>query len=159
MAAVPEEVNWSAIACRAFEATLAEIAARKERKTMEDVIQRLRGSKQRAEDDQYREGEEAGRRWAENEAEADELARLESCRQAAGYDWDRLFYGSDAGVYDVDEWLFFRIRPDCEGDRSEARHFWEVVLGKEAHTADNPSFVQGFVEGALGLWAEVKNRL
>jgi hypothetical protein len=159
MAAITEAVNWSAIACRAFEATLAEIAARKERKVMDDVVQRLRASKQRIEDEQYQEGEEAGRRWAENEAEADELSRLEQCRQGAGYDWARLFYQRESQAYSADEWLFFRIRPEFEGDREEARLFWEDVLGEDAHLTDIPSFVQGFAEGALGLWGEVKDRL
>jgi hypothetical protein len=40
-----EDVNWSAIAARAFESKLADIAAKKEKKNMDDVIQRLRASR------------------------------------------------------------------------------------------------------------------
>src|SRR6266511_2526827 len=80
MDGVEEPVNWSGVAGRAFETELAEIAARKERKTREDVIQRLRASKQRATDAQYRDGEAAGRHWAEHNAEADELMRLARLR-------------------------------------------------------------------------------
>jgi hypothetical protein len=61
MDAAKEQINWSAIACRAFEEKLAEIASRKRRKTLDDVIQRLRGSKQKEEDEQYKIGYEAGR--------------------------------------------------------------------------------------------------
>ena len=39
---VKEDVNWSALACRAFEQKLAEVASKKENKTMNDVITRLR---------------------------------------------------------------------------------------------------------------------
>src|SRR5262249_7379637 len=85
---VQEDLNWSAIACKAFEEKLAEIASRKVSKTMSDVVQRLRTSKMRAEDEQYREGEKEGRHWAEHDAEADELTRLERYRDQLGRDWD-----------------------------------------------------------------------
>ena len=41
MEAVDEPVNWSALACRAFEQKLAEIIKRKGSSNMNDVINRL----------------------------------------------------------------------------------------------------------------------
>jgi hypothetical protein len=61
---VAEEVNWSTIAANAFEQKLSEIAARKERKSMQDVIQRLRGLKVREDKQTYETGKRAGTRWA-----------------------------------------------------------------------------------------------
>ena len=51
MNAAGKGTNWSAVACRAFEARLAEIAAAKKKKDIEDVVQRLRGSRLRRDDE------------------------------------------------------------------------------------------------------------
>jgi hypothetical protein len=158
MDAAEEEVNWSAVAAQAFEAKLAEIASRKETKTLNDVIQRLRASKQRASDDHYREGEEAGRRWAENEAEADELARLERAQGRADA-WELLFEEAAGQSYSAGELLYFVLHPENHKDRSEASDFWECALGDDTTRTEDGSYVRGFAEGALALWREVKDKL
>src|SRR6266446_8123193 len=76
MEQVRESVNWSAIACQAFENKLAEIAARKENKSMNDVVERLKASLRSDQGKSFNEGYEAGTNWAENTATAAELARL-----------------------------------------------------------------------------------
>src|SRR5262245_57540294 len=90
-------VNWSAVACRAFEVELAEIAARKKEKTMDDVIQRLRASKLRGASEAHKEGDAAGRKWARDHAEADELQNLENLLDLldgeSGFDRDPFFSG------------------------------------------------------------------
>ena len=74
MDAVKEPVNWSALACRAFEEKLAEIATKKEEKSMADIIQRLRTTKP---DLIYQQGQADGRRWASEQAQYEDMLRLE----------------------------------------------------------------------------------
>src|SRR5262245_7258555 len=78
MDAVTDEINWSALACRAFEDKLADLVAKQVMRDRQDVITRLRASKRRTEDEHYQEGQKAGRAWAEATAEAGELQRLEN---------------------------------------------------------------------------------
>jgi hypothetical protein len=158
MDAVTEPVNWSALACRAFEAKLAELAAKKEQKDMKDVITRLRASKRRVEDEHYHQGEKAGREWGESDAEVDELANLQRWYARLGRDVDAVF-GDDAWgrAYSSAELIAFAAWPERDGDRSAAEEFWNQCLGDDANLADDPQFVKGFVEGALELWDEVKD--
>jgi len=96
MDTVKEPVNWSAIACRGFEEIIAEIANKKEEKTMADVIQRLRTTKP---DLLYQQGQSDGRRWASERAEYEDLLRLEQLydKKRAGRDWEK-FFDRDYGL-------------------------------------------------------------
>jgi hypothetical protein len=91
----------------------------------------------------------AGRQWAAYTAEARELERLENfaedTRQGQCQDWDANLVGE-------------AIRPE-EDDGYAIENFWEQALGDNTSAKDNPSFVKGFVEGALALWGEVKKQL
>jgi hypothetical protein len=160
MEAVAEPVNWSALACRAFEAKLAEIAAKKEQKSMDDIITRLRASKWRVENEQYQQGDAAGRDWVKDLAEADELRRLERWKAEMGQYWAGCFTGDDQNcAYSAAEQVVFTVWPEHDGDRAVVRDFWEQALGDDTSAADDPQFVKGFVEGALALWDEVKDQL
>src|SRR5262249_34830315 len=66
-------VNWSAVAARAFEEQLNEIARARKEKTMDDAILRLRAAKRCLDDEDYREGHKAGQAWACEHAEPKEL--------------------------------------------------------------------------------------
>ena len=159
MDAAGEDVNWSAVASRAFEAELFEIAAKKGRPPMADVVQRLKASMEQAEERQYHEGKEVGRGWAESDAEADELIRLERIYNRSGTDWSRLFDTGQGVAYGASERVYFWIDPDNDGDRHAAASFWEGALGDDVKKAQDDSFVRGFCEGALELWDEVKGQL
>src|SRR5262249_39839490 len=153
MDAVTEPVNWSALACRAFEEKLGEIAAKKARKTMDDVIQRLRASKQSGDDGSYNEGEEEGRRWALGKAEAKELERLHRFQQRYGRGWDGFFIEEQNSAWSVSDWLAFEILPaEKNEDRQAAEDFWDGVLGH--HDAAEDKLADGdwlprFPAGAL----------
>jgi hypothetical protein len=142
MEAVTEPVNWSALACRAFEAKLAEIAAKKEQKGMDDIVTRLRASKRRVEDEHYQQGDATGREWVKDQAEADELMCLERWKAKIGWEWDRLFTDDL-----VAELVVFAVWPEHDGDRGMANHFWEEVLGDDTSAADDPQFVKGLSKG------------
>jgi hypothetical protein len=160
MDAVAEPVNWSALACRAFEGKLAELAAKKERKDMQDVITRLRASKQRVDDEQYHAGEQAGREWTEAEADADELQNLDRWVERLGHDIETIFADQRwDNAYTSAEDVAFTVWPEHDGDRGMANAFWEERLGDDTSAAENARFVRGFVDGALDVWHKVKDQL
>jgi hypothetical protein len=134
MEAVKEGINWSAIACRAFEDKLAEVATNKEEKTMAAVIQRLRATKP---DALYQQGYEDGRYWASERAGYEDLVRLEQLyvKRRAERDFD---FGAWRGVCEL---------------------FWDCIVGGDRKKVDDPSYVRGFAEGVLALWSEVKDYL
>lgn len=156
---VAEAVNWSAIAARAFEGVLAEHAARKERKNMNDVIQRLRASKQQCDDENYKDGFLVGQEWAKNSAEARELQNLDRVRSSIRDD-EWTFETDESSAYGAWEWLYFQMFPEHDRERVESEGFWAYVLKDE----DDPrrfdaGFLRGFAEGALDIWNQVKNQL
>ena len=127
---------------------------------MDDVITRLRASKRRVEDEQYHEGEKAGREWAESDAEADELRNLDRWVSRLGHELDTVFVDDTWGsAYSRAEQVAFVVWPEHDGDRRVAETFWEERLGDDTSAADNPHFVRGFVDGALDLWHKVKDQL
>jgi hypothetical protein len=162
MEAVEISVNWSALACRAFEDKLAEIAAHKEKKDMNDIVARLRASKRQSEDEHYKEGFEAGREWAGDTAEAEDLQRLERWASETRQrypGWDRLFTIGDGTDTPVSYLVVKAAWSEEDIDGYSYENFWEQALGDNTLAKDDPSFVKGFVEGALALWDEVKDQL
>jgi len=156
-----EELNWSAIACAAFEAKLDEVGRKRRGTSQEGTLERLRASRRRADDADYQAGEAEGVSWVDRVAEVAELRRLEEWRAACGTDWDDVFAeGDDTRPYAAGELLHFAIRPDERGDRHAARTFWDELLRDgEQGVAPRPSFVRGFAEGALARWQALKDQL
>lgn len=174
MDAVKQPVNWSALACRAFEEKVTDIAAKKEKNDMADIIIRLRASKQRGANALYQEGHADGRRWASEQAQYDDLVRLEELHIKKGNsrEWDDFFNkghmdfprahalmriicplvrapGGDLGDihFDVDGWHMV------------CKDFWKSFVGDDEFKIEEPSYVRGFAEGALAVWSEVKDKL
>lgn len=120
---------------------------------MQDVVERLRASKRKADDEGYKVGHAAGASWAKSEAEAVELERLDEHGETfKGY------IGVGSSAYSPAEQLAGIIAGDPEFenfDRHEAASFWEMV-GEEA---PGESYLAGFIDGALEVWGEVKARL
>lgn len=152
MSAVTEKVNWSAVASRAFEDKLAEVVSRKDRKNMSDVVERLRASKRRTEDKLYQQGHEDGVRFARDQAEAVELERL--AKLVAGLDWEQFFWRASP-LTPGDRLLWHMDSTKCEN--LDLTEIWEQIGGENGRdlSADK-SYVRGFANGALLVWAEVK---
>ena len=165
MDTVNEPVNWSALACRAFEAKLGEIAARKAKMTMDNqtAVERLRALKQQEEGQAFRNGVEAGIEWAKVEATPKELTRLRRWHDECDgvLEWELFFeeVRPNAPVREPYERLYFRLHPEDRSERPSAKGFWKKILGDRAHEADDPMFVRGFAEGALEWWAEWEHQL
>lgn len=156
---VKEPVNWSAVACLAFESKLGEIAARKEKKAMEDVIQRLRASKQKSDSELHIRGREAGIDWAKNNASFSELSKLHDYSEhmelyELAHDYQQAF-----SPY---EYVYFLIHPEDHGDRAACNDFWERTVGEGEGVKVNliePEFLLGFCCGALEVFQEVQEKL
>jgi hypothetical protein len=151
---VKEPVNWSAIASEAFELKLGDIARKKEVKTMDTVIERLRASKIRRASDMEREGREVGIEWAKCSAEYDQLERVADANP------NELFAGPDEpGAYAVS--LAFVIG----GLESDASHdeIWEawdaIVTDVRDPRLNSEEFLRGFMEGAEEVFREVAGKV
>jgi hypothetical protein len=172
MDAVKEPVNWSALACRAFEDKLAEIATKSEQNGLEAIIKRLRATNP---DLLYQQGHEDGRRWASEQARCDDLVRLERFhdRKRAAGEWEKFFDRTVDKELSLGQCLMKCICPELPaGDLGTGniyfdydawcgvcKDFWKSFVGDEDSKVNNPSYVRGFAEGALALWLEVKDRL
>ena len=149
MAKVGEDVNWSALACQAFEEKLAAIAIKKEKTVISDVVVRLRASKRASANQDFREGFACGRSWTELSAEAVELERLQSL-------WDRLQHEQTHGW----EWWFNHGDPRSTADELLS----EMSAGNEYDAeifegVKSNEWLRGFAEGALDVWAQVRDHL
>ena len=121
-----------------------------------DVIQRLRASKIEEDSAMTNEGRKAGYAWAKNHASAVQLRRLQELFDSSDQP-ETLFVTQGTSAYCGAETLAFSVEPETEGDRTAARDFWEPILDGRELPEDR--FVQGFAEGALALWNEVRDQL
>lgn len=180
MDAIEESVNWSALACKAFEAKVAEVAKRKAVMDRSDVVARLRASKRKVSDGLFEAGFQNGEKWAKAEADVDELQRLEAF-QCEVSDLGKFFSGTpgpgeqelacvvsdwvlgDEGFHDgvvsdpkeagriVDEGLTLKDE-DLVYDNA-------VRIFKSESKMKNSDYLYGFIEGALNVWRQVKDEI
>jgi hypothetical protein len=163
MDAVVEDINWSELACRAFEQKLAEITSTKGVKDMKDVAIRLRASKHKLSGVRYKDGFRAGQRWAKDTADAEELERLEGVRNCRSPgEWASWWHiKTRGGIGPCDRFIHAITPPHPEaGGREVVGNFWEGHGGFDwEERSFDGDFVQGFAEGALDIWDRVKDEL
>ena len=153
--------NWSAIAQRAFESELNHLERIKEVKSMSDVIERLRGSKQNKAEELQKQGRERGVDWAKHSAEYDEL------RRASQTDTNELDQAIIVG--DPDEayrdWVARHILAGSEWDAYGWDERWELTANLFGVDEDmlvavvTTEFIEGFLEGAADVWDQVKGEI
>lgn len=144
-----KDVNWSRAASQAFEAELAEIAARKVRKNMDDIVTRLRVSKQECETQDEKRGRDAGERWARNMAEWDELERVvDFADKMSPYEENpnvRQLYSVITDESDPENW-----------DRDSFVELCELWWHSQNPTGE---FLWGFCNGATTVYNAVVNEV
>lgn len=86
-------------------------------------------------------GIEAGREWATEDADFEQLSRLESVRS----DWQK-FPSACEGVHDFHK----AISPDQDFDE-----FVENLFGDD-RGYEFPTYLEGFADGAIEVWDRVK---
>jgi hypothetical protein len=153
---VKEPVNWSAIAAEAFELKLGELARNRKEKVMDNVIERLRASKIQRVNAVERLGHEAGKTWAANFAEYDELERI------AEIDTSEWFAGEPMAPYGWCDYLAFTIlgTSQDEHDGTVAQDFWDRAVGdsRDPRLASE-KFLEGFIDGAAAVYRKVESKI
>jgi hypothetical protein len=140
---VGEAINWSAVAQRAFlEAALAQ-AVKKEQPDMSSVVERLRASKERVEKRDRDYGHQQGRRWAEQEAEYDELKRVAEIDTGKNEELTE-------GV------LQMAIDPEDEFSRGDWTDF---ILRCGLSQSPSEASIEGFIDGATEVFDAVDAEL
>jgi hypothetical protein len=158
---VEASVNWSGVACSAFQAKLLELKSKKEVKSMDDVVARLKAAAELEEKEEYQAGHEAGKRWAKEEATPKQLRRIDDhIEEADRAEW--WWYDSSMNwkaPFGPRDYFVFAVWPDRKDDRSAADDFFEQALGADAHRAKDDDFLHGFGDGAAEVWGQVCNKL
>jgi hypothetical protein len=153
------DVNWSAIACRAFADQCLTLESRqKEIPDMADVLSRLRGLDQAEKTETEIAGFAAGAEWAKATATPKQLRRLAKARDRV-YDWS---FHVEGGAYTSYERFYFIVEPESDEDRHAAESFWEEALGDEEvkkWEGEQNDFVHGFTLGAMSIWEQVEGKL
>lgn len=138
---IGEAANWSEVVRPAI---LSEVASHEHRKgkTMATVVERLRASRIKHDQEMETLGTEAGRTWASDTAEFAELQRVSKIEPGAEDEW--------AAVA-----LSRALDPNGEisslGELSEALGLLESDMTNE--------FLAGFIEGATDVFNDVKDEL
>ncbi|MBN4054919.1 hypothetical protein JYT15_00260 [Acidimicrobium ferrooxidans] len=128
------------------------IVERRAEMPRKEVVARLLESKKESEEKSHEWGWNAGKKWAEDQAEWPDLERLD--RHYADARWD-LFCGQPPAPHTHASLLYchiFGLHRD-ETDPRDAHEFWEVVFGDE-----NPGegLLRGFCEAAIEVLEQVR---
>ena len=153
---VADQVNWSAVAAQAFESELGEIAAKREKKNMQDVIQRLRALKSKEGDETFLEGKAAGEAWAKDSATPKEMQRLGKdlvCDIFGDY-----FKDEQPLPTTFADLAYFALHPEDAGDRETSNLFWDAQGIRNDQQRD-PAFMGGWAHGVLEIWNAVKDQI
>jgi hypothetical protein len=136
-----ESINWSSAAQAAFAHEIRRATLPKEDE-MEAMIERLRASKAKYKESERTAGVEAGKKWAINLADYEELKLI------ANLDI------SDCGDEEGNAWAWVDEHLGNE-------HPDESFLIDPDHPRSCPSdeYVEGFLEGAALMWDEVADKL
>lgn len=154
MKQVGDYVNWSSVACEAFEEKLSNLTHQEEIHEIDQVVDRLRKlNAERESNPAVVKGVEAGKRWAMNLATPAQLDALDSFRhEVSESEWRDLFQDRRG----LRELAFRLMGTRAEPKRGAVRNFWDQVLTERP---DGTEFFAGFAEGALEVWSAVKDRL
>ncbi|TIQ05741.1 hypothetical protein [Mesorhizobium sp.] len=137
--------NWSGIAQRAFELQLNSTL--KGDSDMTAVIERLRASKAKVEEQQRPEWTRYGRDWATDDAEYDQLVRVGKI---------------DLDLVDEDDLLAelgHAMSDDPDADISEKTSLACVMMTGEEDRMPTPQQIAWYIEGAQEVWEEVRDQI
>jgi hypothetical protein len=146
-------INWSSVAQGAFEQEL-RLHPQWTEYEMNAVIERLRASKKKQVDNLINDGFEAGKGWAERDAEYLELKNIA-----------KIPTSDDMDDYEDDSEDPFETGPSSVSYRDALPdyNFWtkEIPLEYLKGNSDMPHlyFRIGFVKGAKSVWRQVSDKL
>ena len=156
MDAVEGKVNWSGVACTAFEEYLARLAAIRKGADMNAVVERVKATKVEDADRLREAGYEAGAEWARGAATAMELRSLYDFCQRAGAGFRFM------PTYNPAQQFYSCAHPEdfAEGLELEGlvEAFWDNILDDALYQQrDKAAFVTGFLWGAAAVWQQIKD--
>lgn len=121
------------------------------------LFERLRASKKQAEEEDYRQGQKSGEKWAKNHANWRELRRLDREFGHWSVPEGEEFFSDDCPSpcpCCYLSWFLMAMDPEkFEGDDVAQAEFWILNAGDKY---PEPDFVRGFCEGALEVHDEVR---
>jgi hypothetical protein len=147
-----EEVNWSAVAARAFAAEVARINTQKDDVRLEDVVARLRSSLGDSRGELFHRGRLQGEKWAQSQATAAELRRLWATRRDIA---------RKPGM-NAENWL------SAVDDKQTPGEVLAKIVGRDKtirHGSEgeklmkSSEYVHGFAAGAIHIWKHVAKKL
>jgi hypothetical protein len=146
------EVNWSAIAGKAFADEIGRREAERGDADIEDVIARLHGTQRPSRGALFEQGRAHGENWARHEATAHQLQRLGAARWRAktspGYHAESWLAGAD------DKRPAAEVLASLIGDEKQS-----FVGTDHAKLMESSEYVHGFAAGAIHIWKLVARRL
>lgn len=151
MDATDVPVNWSRVAALAFEQKLSEISSKAKLNDMQQVIERLRASRMKSDDQLYTNGVKSGRIWATRYAELVELEKLNEIWNG-GDDWQEDKHSRSSAS---------RILEAMNPNKYEADVPLQCEFWSQHGESDYPKYeyVRGFCDGALEVYNSVKDKL
>jgi hypothetical protein len=142
------ELNWSAVAQRAFEIEINSQRWKMETDAIERAAARLRTSREKYLKEQHLDGKASGRAWALDHAE------YRALKAVADHDWAELPEETYAS------WLCALAHSRYPPSEEDVKELWETLLQDRFHgTERTPEFVKGYIEGALEVWDEVADKI
>jgi hypothetical protein len=141
-----EGVNWSQVAQQAFLRTI-EIERIKSVNITEAGLERLRSSRTSKLEMKVAAAIAAGKKWALEAAEYDELERVADLSTLDQWHWD-----GEPGVYGWGAEVINAIHGEGEWDRSTVEDFCEAHFGVGYPEGEE---VEGFVSGAQEVFNEL----
>lgn len=161
MEAVKESVNWSAVATQAFEAKLLELTSKRETKTMDELVARLKAADELESNEAYQEGFAAGEQWAQAPGRSSrQLSRLADYIQNnnEGGEWFDVEYPGWMAPYGAAENFVMAVLKKRDMDHRDVEDFWENALGDDAERANESDYLRGFGEGAVSIWDKIADQ-
>lgn len=164
--AAKADVNWSQLACNAYEAAVAKQAGKKDELSLDDLITRVRVSKQQTTDEKYRQGLELGAKWAESFGYEDFLRLEDFVTSLTDVVWKDL--ANTKGSQKISARLLRTL--DGGGALSEdAKSNWMadvprvsevgVPRGRSQDLHNNIPFLRGYCDGAMKIWLQIKDKI
>lgn len=147
--------NWSSVAAGAFRQRLAEIKKQKNtnNKNIMKVIERLRETQREEASVDKQEGLKNGREWAEEVATTGELRRLSRLKEDERQ-WEYVIADKDWLAREIEGAPVHQVGFGAY----TSEEFWQGVFGEEVPELTR-ELLEGFAEGALNVWEEVKDQL
>lgn len=146
-----EGINWSSVAQRAFELEIRSTSQGGE--NMDEVVERLRASKEKREQQERPVWVNMGRKWAMHKAEYDQLERVADIVPVAYVEGRAREGPRDALINAIVREIY-----DEEPEGYQIQEFLELLTGDLSR---RPRFVhlEWWLDGVSEVWEQVKDKI